>query len=240
MNQQQENNSSKDQQKQKRQPFWNLLLNIIIPVIILTKFSGPEHLGALWGLIIALAFPVGYGIIDFIQERKTNFLSILGLISVLLTGAVGLLELDPKWIAIKESSIPLIIGIIIIISAYTKYPLINKLLLNDMIMDTALVSSKLEENQKTALFEQKLHKASFWLAGSFFFSAILNYILAKVLVSSPAGTEAFNKEIGQMTAYSFPVIAVPSTILLMIVLWDLFKTLKKLTGLEMETILNTK
>ncbi len=35
----------------------------------------------------------------------------LGLISVLLTGGIGLLELDPQWLAIKEAAIPGIIGI---------------------------------------------------------------------------------------------------------------------------------
>ena len=237
MNKEQNNTPTKKQQEQKGKPIWNLILNIIIPVLILTKLSGPDNLGALWGLIIALAFPIGYGIIDFIIERKTNFLSVLGLVSVLLTGTIGLLELDPKWIAIKESSIPLIIGVLIIVSAYTKHPLIKKILINDMIMDTALVNQKLEDNKHIETFDNKLHSASFWLAGSFFFSATLNYALAKILVISPAGTEAFNKEIGQMTAYSFPVIALPSTILLMIILWNLFKTLRSLTGLDMESIL---
>ena len=40
------------------------------------------------------------------------------------------------------------------------------------------------------------------IASSFFLSAVLNYSLAKILVKSQPGTEAFNAELGRMTALS--------------------------------------
>ena len=58
-----------------------------------------------------------------------------------------------------------------------------------------------------------------------------------ILVSEP-GTEAFNAELGKMSALSFPVIAVPATIVMMIALFYLFKQIKKLTQLNFEDILN--
>jgi hypothetical protein len=75
---------------------------------------------------------------------------------------------------------------------------------------------------------------------SFFFSATLNFILAKIIVQSPSGTTAFNQEIGRMTALSFPVIALPSTIILMIILFNIFNKVKKITGLTLEEIVKTK
>jgi hypothetical protein len=35
----------------------------------------------------------------------------LGFVSVLLTGGIGLLQLDPKWIAVKEAAVPAVIGL---------------------------------------------------------------------------------------------------------------------------------
>ena len=68
-------------------------------------------------------------------------------------------------------------------------------------------------------------------------SSILNYILAKILLVSAPGTEAFNAELGKMNALSFPVIAVPATIIMMLALFYLFKRIKALTHLELEDIL---
>ena len=75
----------------------DLLVSILIPSFILMKFSTPEYLGPSGALIIALAFPLGWGTFELIKYRKFNFIALLGLISVLLTGGIGLLELDAKW-----------------------------------------------------------------------------------------------------------------------------------------------
>src|SRR5690606_7080559 len=63
----------------------NLAFNIAIPSLILAKASTPERLGPVWGLIVALAFPISYGLWDFAQRRQANFISIIGFASVLLT-----------------------------------------------------------------------------------------------------------------------------------------------------------
>jgi len=72
----------------------NLVCNLALPTLILTKFSADKWLGPLWGLIVALVFPVGYGTWDFFRRRKTNFISIVGFVSVLLSGGFGLMRVD--------------------------------------------------------------------------------------------------------------------------------------------------
>ena len=106
----------------KPRPFIDLLVSIILPSIILMKLSGEEHLGAAGALITALAFPLAWGIFELLKYRKFNFIALLGLISVLLTGGIGLLQLDLKWLAIKEAAIPSIIGLGVLVSTFTKYP----------------------------------------------------------------------------------------------------------------------
>ena len=46
-----------------------LLFNIAAPSLILMKLSGPEYLGTVGALIVALAFPIGYGIYDFAKIK---------------------------------------------------------------------------------------------------------------------------------------------------------------------------
>ena len=90
----------------KPNPLFEILFNVFIPSFILMKFSGDEHLGTTVALIVALMFPVVYGGMDLIRNKKFNFIAALGFISVLLTGGIGLLELDTRWLALKEALIP--------------------------------------------------------------------------------------------------------------------------------------
>ncbi|SDJ58532.1 VC0807 family protein [Microbulbifer yueqingensis] len=214
----------------------NLLLNIVIPTVILTKLSGDDWLGTKWAIVVALAFPLAYGARDLMRSGKVNFFSALGVISILLTGGISLLELDAKYIAIKEAAIPGLLGVATVASLYTPWPLVKTLLYNDRVLDTGKIAEALAGKGNESAFERTLRQASWMIAGSFFLSSTLNYILAKVLLQSPPGTEAFNAELGKMTALSFPVIALPATVILMLVLFFLFRRIGKLTGLKLEEI----
>lgn len=221
-------------------PIINLLVNIVLPSFILIKLSNDSYLGPLYALIVALAFPIGYGIWDFAVKKNVNFISILGFASVFLTGIFGLFELDPQWIAIKEASVPLIIGIVIIVSINTPYPLVKKLLYNEKIIHVDVIDKILLENNIVTDFNNLLKKSSYWLAFSFLLSSILNFTLAKIILQSPPGTSEYTEEIGRMTALSFPVIAIPCTILMVFILWYLINKIKKMTNLEFEQIFKTK
>lgn len=222
--------------KSQESPLLNLVINIVIPSVILLKFSGEEYLGPVKGLIVALAFPVGYGAYEFIKVKKWNIFSILGFVSILLTGVLGLLAADAQWIAIKEAAVPFIIGLAVLISMKTSYPLVRKLLFNEQILNVDKINENLYQKGNIKRFEQKLNRSSYLLAGSFFFSAFLNYGLAEYLLVSQPGTASFNEELGQMTALSFPVIALPSTIIMLLILWYLIKNIKTLSGLEFKEL----
>ena len=221
----------------KPRPLIDLLVSIVLPSFILMKLSGDDHLGASTGLIVALVFPLGWGLFELIKYRKFNFIALLGLISVALTGGIGLFELDTQWLAVKEAAIPGIIGLAVLISTFTPYPLIRTLLFNPEVLDVEKIKNTLEVQGSTELFERRLLKATYLLAGSFAFSATMNYILAKWLVTSPAGTPAFNEELGKLTLYSYPMIALPSMVMMMGIFYFLWRTIHGLTGLELEEVL---
>ncbi|BCE03793.1 VC0807 family protein [Marinicellulosiphila megalodicopiae] len=221
----------------KPRPMLDLILSIVLPSVILMKFSGDEHLGATGGLIAALAFPIGWGLFELIKYRKFNFIALLGLVSVMLTGGIGLFELDTQWLAVKEAAIPAIIGIAVLVSTFTPYPLIRTLLFNPKVMDVDKIKQKLEENNSTEAFDQRLMKATYLLAASFGFSATMNYILAKWIVTSPAGTQEFNEQLGQMTLYSYPMIALPSMVMMIGIFYYLWRTISGLTGLKLDDVM---
>ena len=227
------------QAKPKKESFLaNLLMNIVIPTLILTKLSGEEYLGATWGLIFALAFPVGYGLRDFIVNKKINVFSALGVVSVLLTGGLSLLHLDPKYFAIKEAAIPGILGVATLISIKTRYPLVKTFIYNDKVLKIHKVNEALEHYGTQKPFERTLNNASLLIAGSFFLSSALNYILAKVILVSQTGTAEFNAELGKMTALSYPVIALPMMIIMMGTLFYVFRSIRLLTHLTLEEVIN--
>ena len=215
---------------QKENQLLSLLFNIIIPVIILTKFSKDAYLGPVAGLIIALLFPLVYGLFDFIKRRNFNFFSVVGLISILLTGGIGLLKLDNQWLAVKEAGVPLILGVLVLLSLKSPFPVIKKLLFT--AIDEDRVNAALHKNDKQEIFTKKITSATYWLAAVFCLSAGLNYALAKIIVTGSPGSVEFTAQLGRMTALSFPVIALPVTIMMMIVIYSLLLNVMKLTGLS--------
>lgn len=222
----------------KPRPLIDMLVSIIIPSVILMKFSAENDLGPSGALITALAFPISWGLFELLKYKKFNFIALLGLISVLLTGGIGLFKLDPQWLAIKEATIPGLIGLAVLISTQTRYPLIKTLLFNPKIMHVDLIKQKLDELDLTAAFEARLLKATYMLGSMFFFSAAMNYILAKWVVTSPAGSTAFNEELGQMTLLSYPVIVIPSMVMMLAIFYYLWRTIHGMTGLDLEEILH--
>ena len=214
----------------------NLVFNLVLPAAVLSKLSTPERLGPVYGLVVALAFPLGYGVWDFIKRRQANFISIIGFISVLLTGGLGLMHIGGMGFAVKEAAIPTVIAIAVLVSLRTKKPLVHSMLYNPQVIDVPRVDAALAERSTRSGFDRLLVTSSYLLAISFLISAVLNFGLARYLLKSPAGTPEFNGELARMHLLSWPVIVLPSMAMTMFALWRLLSGLKHLTGLTMDEI----
>jgi hypothetical protein len=220
----------------------NLLFNIAIPVMILNKASA--KIGALNALIIALAFPLVYGLLDLYRKKKWNPFSLLGFTNVLVTGSLAVAGLGGIWFSIKEAFFPLLIGIFVWISSIRGKPFIKTFLLNPHTMQLDVIEEKLKEKQKEPEFHRHLQFSTKLLACSFFLSAILNFILAERIflpldatLDAEGKSQALNLQIAEMTTYSSFVIVVPSIVFLMFILWHLLKGIRELTGLQTDQIL---
>jgi hypothetical protein len=201
------------------------------------RLSGEGQLGPVNALLVALAFPLAYGLYDFYRRKRLNAFSALGFLGIALTGGIGLFRLDPRWIAVKEAAIPLLIGLGVIASILTRSSFVRTMLMG--AFDEESVDEALRQRNNKAEFDNRLLRASYIFAGSFFLSALLNYVLARLIVVSQPGTTAFNEELGRMTALSFPVITIPVLVVVAFDVYYLVSGITKLTGLDWKDILRS-
>ena len=245
-------------------PLANILINVIIPVLILSylskdpdlqaklgKVARPWHIGPLKAMIIALALPLGYGAWHFIKTRKGNFFSALGLVSVLLSGGLtvylwnkdGTVKPNAGFLfGIKEALIPLVLGIAILVSRRTASPLIRVFLYTDAIFDIPKIENRIAEISGQADYDKLLLGATRLFATSFFVSSLMNLGLAQWFFRGFNSTavdalEKYNAIIASVTGWGFVVIGVPIIIFLFLTLRRLLKGLEKLTGFKEDELM---
>jgi len=216
----------------------NLVCNIVLPGLILSRLSGEDELGPIGALLVGISFPLGYGIYDLVKRRKWNFFSIVGLGSVSLTGTFALMQLDGFWFAVKEASVPALFGVAVLATLGTGRPLVRQFILNESIVDVRRLEAELDSRGNRADFDLLLRTATLWMSAGFALSAVLNFGLARVLLKSPGGTPEFTAELGRMTWLSWPVIALPTMLLTMLIVWRLLGGIHALTGLGMEDLVH--
>jgi hypothetical protein len=220
----------------RENPLINIICNIVIPTVVLMNLSSEKRLGPLWSLIVALIFPIGYGIYDLVRRKKTNALSILGFVSVLCSGGLALAKVGGMGFAIKDALLPALIGLAVLLTLRTKSPLVRELLYNESILDVGRVDAALAARGHREQFEALLRRASIGLALTFLASAPVNFFLALYILKSPPGTPEFNAELGKMHWVGPLVIAVPSMIALMMIFMKLMNGLSELSGLTQDEI----
>ena len=221
----------------RSRPLVDLAVGVLVPSIILIRFSDDSTLGAAGALVVALAFPFGLGLYEAIRFRSLNYFALIGLVSVLLTGGIGLLQLDTRWLAVKEAAIPALLGFAVLVSTRIGYSPVRLLLFNPAILDTEKIARLLRARNRLGHFESRLQNAGYWLGGTFFFSAAMNYLLATWIVTSPAGSAAFNEELGRLTLVSYPAIALPSMAMMLAIFYSLWRYIHRSTGVRFEEIL---
>lgn len=217
----------------------SLAANIAVPALILTKGAklagrfGAE-LSPAAVLVVALAFPLGYFVWDFLRRRRTNWISVVGFAGTLLTGGIGLSRLSPLWIAVKEASIPLLIAVVMIFSRR----LVRTFLFNEKVFDVPAIEASVRERGNEEMLAGTLKRCSRVLTASFLLSAALNFALARILVTTEPEIDSakFNEEIGEMMALSWPVIVLPCMLFIFAALWILLKGLEKASGLPFERL----
>lgn len=229
-------------------PFVGLLFSLIIPVMILNQLPRkfPEFADQLggWGLLVlALFFPLAHGSWEIVTKKKFGALPALGLLNVLGTGGLAAIGAEGIWFAVKEAFFPALIGVFVLASAFTPKPLARAIFMNDAFMYKDQIESSLNERGTMSEFVHELKRITLIFGGSFFVSAVLNFVLA-IFIFTPISLEmteqaraaALNEQVARMTWMGFVVIAVPSFACTALLFNHLIKSIRKLAGLTDEQI----
>ena len=219
-----------------KQSSLSVMINIIIPTLLLVFSKKWSDFTPITILIVALMFPLTFMIVEFIKTRHYSLMSLLGFVSVLLTGGIALLSLPPKWIAVKEALIPFIIGCGVMVTVKSNKPAICFVV--ELIFDIEKIKNELLIKKCSDKFQPILKKATVLLSLSFLLSTLLNFMLAFVVVKSAPGTDAFNKELGLLTVLSYPVIVIPSMLMMLLSVWYFISKIKSLTQLTFQELVN--
>lgn len=226
-------------------PILNLVFNIFLPIFILNK--GGAYVGPFWALVIALAFPLSYGIYDKLRRKTVNTFSVIGLLNILLTGSLAVAGVTGGWFAVKEAVFPMILGIYVFWTAATDKPFIATVFLNPSLVRVDLLNEGVTARGTEATMKDLLRRSTRWLSVSFFISATLNFVLAlRIFTPMPEGitdemrSNLLNSQIAEMTKWSLPIILVPSMIILMALFYYLIKGLEKLSGHSLEKLMQVE
>jgi hypothetical protein len=245
-------------------PLANILINVLIPVLALSYLSKdpefqqavgkavkPWHIGPVKALVVALAFPIGYGVWHFAKTRRANFFSALGLFSVLLTGGLTIFLWNKDGtvkahadvlFGLKEASIPFILGIAVIGSHYTPTPLLRLFLYSDSMFDIQKIERRVAETGSHGSYRRILFQSTLLFAASFFLSTLMNFGLAMFFLGDLDHTaanarELYNERVAKVTGWGFAVIGLPVLAFLFFTLRRLLKGLGGLTGLSDEEMM---
>ncbi len=225
-------------------PLINLIANVALPVFILNKLSAKSPVGA---LVLALAFPLGYGLWSYIKTKKVNFISVLGLLNTLFTGGFALLQLEGLWFAVKEAAFPFLIGCFVLASSFRKEPFLKTMLLETGALNSEEILKRTHEPKIRASLQKLFQKSTFFFSLTFFFSALLNFLLAyRIFTKIPvdldeaAKASLLNQQIAEMTWQGYVVIFVPSIVFFFLILFFFFRTLAKLTGMKFDDLIKSE
>lgn len=211
-----------------------LAITIIIPAIILAKYDGGA-VGPAGTLVLALSWPLAWGGFEWWRSKKADLLAVIGVVGVLLTGGIGLWRLDVRWLAVKEAAVPLSLALAILGLSRTKFSPVEVMI--RQIIDVELIETRLTTPIAKEEYRRLLGMVKYLTAASFGLSAALNFILASILVNSQAGTEAFNQELARLTVLSYPVIVIPSMLVLAGAMVYFINHVNKQTGLKVEEVI---
>lgn len=213
----------------------NLVVNIAIPVVILLTLSAPDRLGAIPALLLAIGIPAVWGVVELIRTRKLEASALLGVISVLATGVIGVFELNTRLFAIKEAAIPLGFAAVLIASNSTRLPIST--LLADMVQRRDRVHQAVERRGVERQYRLHLERIGSIWAAIMALSGVLKFALASWLVRSAAGTEAFNIELARYELWQLPTTFLLTGVLILSLIWYIASGTAVLTNLGTEDVL---
>jgi hypothetical protein len=198
--------------------------NVFLPIAILLLLSDESRLGPLNALLLAVLIPATYGIWELVRSRTINASSILGVVSVLMTGLIAIFELSTSLFPLKEAVIPIGFAVVLLVTNRMRFPVVK--LLFDMVQKRDLVERMVTEQGKASAYRKHTERSGMLWAGIMSLSGVLKFMLSSVIMTADPGTQEFNTQLA-----TYGLVQIPTTMLLtMVLILSLIYSIAKGTG----------
>jgi hypothetical protein len=225
-------------------PLLSLVVNILLPVMILHK--GSHYIGAQMTLLVALCFPLTYGLQDYLRRRHKNYVSMVGMVNILLTGSLALLNLNGIWFVFKEATLPTVLGLLVLGSAFTNSPAAKMMFCNPAVLNMQIIDEKIDQLKLGEAFLRLLRRTTLWLSLSFFISAIGNFTLALHVfedidshLTKEQQITVLNGQLAHMTWMAFGIIALPLMVFSGVLIYVFLRRLSTMIDVPVDSLVKS-
>jgi hypothetical protein len=212
-----------------------LVINIAIPIAILVLLSDGSRLGPLPAVLLAVGIPAAYGAWDLLRRRKIDASTVLGIISVLLTGVIAVFKLDSDLFAVKEAVIPVGFAALLLPSNRTEFPVVK--LLFDVVQRKDRVEREVRSEDHEAAYRAHVERSGALWAGIMAVSGVMKFTLSSVIVTADAGTKAFNTQLATYELVQIPTSKMVTMVMILSLIWYIGKGTGRITGLPPSQVL---
>lgn len=188
-----------------RQKIISGLINYIFPILTLTFLSQERYLGGANATLLAIAFPICYGVYALFDKQRPIH-SVTGSLVVIATGVVLLLGGGKTALIAKEVIIPTTFSLVCLVLILFKHPLIDifwKYTFNHQKLKTWFA-----KKSKSARYNKYQYAGRFLLLISGLISAGIQLGLGIWLISGEAGSAELIQSAGVFQAISIPVVII--------------------------------
>ncbi len=226
--------------KQRSKPlpmYTQLVFGFVIPTIVLLYLSDESKLGPLWGMVVALVFPLALELYSLATGRKISYLSIAAIVGILLIGAISVLGLSEEWLAVRRSAIYIAGAVVIAGLLRFRYDLIEKGLATMLDMDAIRNAIKKDA-------DAKFRRLVTWTVSGYALLLLIlgvwTYALTIVFISAPTNSSEFNAQYAELRLLSLPLVSLPLLMGATGLLMSLLMKLERRTGLSLEQLMKKK
>jgi len=215
---------------------WELGVTVGAPTAVLWGLT--ERLGAAPALVLALAFPTAWIAWGVWRTRQVDRLAALALFGIAVTGGVGLLQLDARWVALKEFLVPGLFAGLFLGSAATGRSAVAPVLAP--LFDADALATALAARDAQSAWHRAQRVASAQLGAVMLASGAANSALAWWILDAPPGSDAFNADLGRLNTLGLIAVTLPTLAMSIWPLQRLFQTLERLTGVPVDDLMAEK
>lgn len=217
--------------------YLQLIFGFVIPTIVLLYLSDESKLGPLYGMLVALAFPLALELYSLATRRKVSYVSIAAIVGIVLIGAISLLGLSEEWLAARRAAIYLVGSVVLAVVVRFRYDLIEKAL--GTMIDMPAIRKRVKQDADKQL-RRTISIAALCYAALLFGLGVWSYVLTLIMISAPTNSSEFNAQYAELRLLSLPFVSLPLLVGSTGILMYLLIRIEKLAGLPLEQLIKKK